>query len=316
MVSSQPQSQCLLSPEALPDPGCCSIPALTEEPSFEAHLSSLSEVDFDMPSADVANSGCSNSASLPFSPSATPEASLSNGSEDQEACTCFADQTDSLNRLYSFHRTAQSQARGSKSSPPGNQCRLDVCIQRINAALDSSHAFLSCTRCAKESCSVLLTVSSFQLVMRLYEYVVVELQCTGGTPTSRERTPSTLESLNGEQSHISCRLGDYEVSPEESAAIRRLIVRRALQKGRDTLAALRMLSTGEGYRGDGGSASGSPSPGKSSDGRVTAQAARTKSQDGRVPGTDLTAADAHYLQQVVCRGDAVLDVFLRTVCPV
>lgn len=228
-------------------------------------------------------------------------------------CACFANQTESLNRLYSFHRSVQSQAKGHGLSPSGRQCRLDICVQRINAALDSSKAFLSCTRCSKESCSVLLTVSSLQLVMRLYEYVVAEIQCA---TNSRERTSSTLESLSGEQSHISCRVGDYEVSPEESAAIRRLVVRRALHKGRETLAALKLLPTGEGSRAEGSSASGSQSPAKPSGGQAAVEGAGTKSQEDGFLETDLTAADATYLQQVVCRGEAVLDVFLRTVCPV
>lgn len=163
---------------------------------------------------------------------------------------------------------------------------------------------------------MLLTVSSLQLVMRLYEYVVAEIQSTSSAATSRERPPSAVHSLSGDHSHMSCRLGDYEVSPEESVAIRRLVVRRALQKGRETLAALKMLSVGEDCRGDGRSTSGSPSPGRSSDARATTKAAGTESQSGGLLETDLTAADAIYLQQVVCRGEAVLDVFLRTVCPV
>lgn len=228
-------------------------------------------------------------------------------------CACFANQTESLNSLYSFHRSAQSQAKGHGLSPPGKLCRLDICVQRINAALDSNKTFLSCTRCSKESFSVLLTVSSLQLVMRLYEYVVAEIQYA---TTPRERKSSTLESLGREQPHISCRLGDYEVSPEESAAIRRLVVRRALHKGRETLAALKLLSTGEGGRSEGSSASGSPSPAKPSDAQMMRTAAGTKSQEYALLETDLTAADAAYLQQVVCRGEAVLDVFLRTVCPV
>ncbi|KAG6362572.1 hypothetical protein INS49_007664 [Diaporthe citri] len=312
--ASDPQPQCLLSPESVPEQGCCSIPALTEEPFFEAHLSSLNEVNFEMPNAEAANI-CHNTASLPFSPSTTPEASVPVPSEpeDRQACTCFTDQTESLNRLYSFHRSVQSQARGNSLSPPGKQCRLDTCIQRINTALTSSKSFLSCTRCSKESCSVLLTVSSLQLVMRLYEYVVAEIQCTGSAVTSRESPPSTVDGLSGDHSHMSCRLGDYEVSPEESVAIRRLVVRRALQKGRETLAALKMLSMGEDCRGDGSSASVSPSPGKSSDTRAAAKATGTKSQSRGLLETDLTAADATYLQQVVCRCDAVLDVFLRAV---
>lgn len=269
-----------------------------------------------MPNMNAASNICPNIAPLPFSPSASPDAAVPNAPEEQEMCTCFADQTESLNRLYSFHRTVQAHTRSHGSSRPENLCRLDISIQLINTALDSSKSFLTCTRCSKESCSVLLTVSSLQLVMRLYEYVVAEIQSTGNGAPCRDRTSSTLESLGSEQSHMSCRLGDYEVSPEESAAIRRLVVRRALQKGRETLSALKVLSMGEDCCVEGNSASGIPPPRKSSDTRVTARSAGTQSQDGVLPENDLTAADAAYLQQVVCRCDAVLDVFLRTVCPV
>lgn len=268
-----------------------------------------------MPSVDAASNICPNIAPLPLSPSASPDATLPFGPEDQEMCACFADQTDSLNRLYSLHRSVQSRARSNGSPLPGDLCRLDICIQRINTALDSSKAFLSCTRCSKESCSVLLTVSSLQLVMRLYEYVVADIQCTGGAASFRDKMVSTLDRSSDDQLHMSCRLGDYEVSPEESIAIRRLVVRRALQKGRETLSALKMLSMGGDYRVEDGSSPSSTSSWKSSSTRVTETVAGTKSQDGVLPEHALTAADVAYLQQVVCRGDAVLDVFLRTVCP-
>lgn len=317
----QPQSQCVLSPDGVPEQGCCSVPAPTEEASFEAHFASLYGVNYEISNSDVAGSVCPDVASLPLSPSETPDASGPIGTEEQEACACFKEQTDSLNMLYSLHRMAQCQAQGNASPPHGSQCRLDICIQRINAALNTSHSFLSCTRCLKESCSVLLTVSSLQLVMRLYEYIVADIQCNSGTLASRERTPITSENLSGEQSHMSCRLGEYEVSPEESVAIRRLVVRRALQKGRETLAALKMLTMGESCRVDGGIVSGSQSRNplstlNSFDMQATAKTSGPKSQDDDLLQTGLTATDTTYLQQVVCRGDAVLDVFLRTVCSV
>lgn len=270
-----------------------------------------------MPHADAASNICPITASLPFSPLATPEASLPlpNESEGQVACNCFAEQTDSLNRLYSVHRTVQSQARSSKPSSPGIRCRLDVCIQQINASLDSVKSFLSCTRCPKESFSVLLTVSSLQLIMRLYEYVVAEIQSGGSVQTPSERMAPS-KSLSGEHSHMPCRMGDYEVSPEESAAIRGLVVRRALQKGRGTIAALRRLSAGKAFPADGTcDASGLPSPGNfSADSYASAaEVAARKSQGEFLLETNLTAADSAYLQQVVCRCDAVLDVFLRAV---
>ncbi|KAL1868951.1 hypothetical protein Daus18300_005787 [Diaporthe australafricana] len=315
--ASDPQPRCVLSPGGMPEQACSSVPGPTEDSLFVNHLASLDEVNYEMPSSEAASNVCPNTASLPLSPSETPEASVPSVAEDEEGCTCFKEQTESLNMLYSFHRMAQCQARGNMSSPHGSHRRLDICVQRINAALDSSHTFLSCTRCSKETCSVLLTVSSLQLVMRLYEYIVADIQCGGGALTPGERTPATSEDLAGEQSYMSCRLGEYEASPEESVAIRRLVVRRALQKGRETLAALKRLSMG--CRADGRGASGVQSLASSfasPDTRATAKAARINSQDGDLLETDLTAADTTYLQQVVCRSDAVLDVFLRTVCPV
>lgn len=227
-------------------------------------------------------------------------------------CTCFADQTQALTKLYAFHSTVQLHAKSKRPSASSNLCRLDICIQHINMALDASKSFLSCIRCSKESCSVLITVSCFQLVMRLYEHVVAEIQSTTlgtHTATCRNRTSSGLEDAECETSRMSFRLGDYEVSPEESFAIRRLIVRRALQKGREVLLALRRLSTGEDRRADVNNVSGTPQSQESSDTRVVA------SSEG-CPRNDLSSADTVYIQQVVCRGEAVLDVFLRTVCPV
>ncbi|KAJ0120707.1 C6 finger domain transcription factor tcpZ [Diaporthe amygdali] len=275
--ASDPQSQCVLSPDGMPEQGCCSIPAPTEEPSFEAHFASLYGVNHEISNSDVAGSVCADVASLPLSPSETPDASGPTGTEEQEACACFKEQTDSLNMLYSLHRMAQCQAQGNASPPHG--------------------------------------------MMRLYEYIVADIQCNSGTLASRERTPLTSENLNGEQSHMSCRLGEYEASPEESVAIRRLVVRRALQKGRETLAALKMLTMGESCRVDGGMVSGSQSRNSLStlnsfDMQATAKTSGTKSQDDDLLQTGLTATDTTYLQQVVCRGDAVLDVFLRTVCSV
>lgn len=314
----QSQSQCLLSPESLSDQSHCSIPPLTEDSSFEGHFANYNQVPLDMPDIDAFGNICST---LPFSPSssASPSATVPNEPEDQEICTCFANQTHALTRLYSFHRTVQLHSIGKRHSASTNLCRLDICMQHINMALDASKSFLSCIRCSKESCSVLITVSCVQLVMRLYEHVVAEVQST--TPDSHtaiciNRTSSGLEDIGGENSRISCRLGEYEVSPEESLAIRRLVVRRALHKGRELLLALKRLSTGEDHRVDSSSASGTPQFQVSSDTRMVAKSKVTQSQGEALPRNELTSADTAYLQQVLCRGDAVLDVFLRAVCPV
>jgi hypothetical protein len=213
----------------------------------------------------------------------------------------------------------QLHANKKRHSASSNLCRLDICIQHINMALDASKSFLSCMNCSKDSCSVLITVSCVQLLMRLYEHVVAEVQSTtlgSHTATCINRTSSGLENVGGETSRMSCRLGDYEVSPEESVAIRRLVVRRALQKGRELLLALKRLSMGEDRLVDSSSASGTPRLQELSDMRMVANPGVTQSQGEVLPKNDLTSADTACLQQVVCRGDAVLDVFLRVVCQV
>lgn len=254
--------------------------------------------------------------------------------DETELCDCFENQVTNLNYLHSLHRKARPQ--NSSSSP--DSCRLDICVQRINAALTSCRTFLRCTHCRKDSFSVLLTVSSFQLVMRLFEYIVAQQSSTPDSDVNNSGTPKSGHIIG----QVWCRLGEYEVSQEEEVAIRRFVVRRALQKGEETLATLKALTERQARTTEtspqgqrvGSSTSSSPRinslPSPSSVISATlAETAHNCGATGSVEATmkgemrepvcpetgftDLSGADMAYIQQIICRSEAVLELFMRAV---
>lgn len=160
------------------------------------------------------------------------------------SCSCFADQTAHLKSLYSLsrilaatHNCQGKQVEGRMSPRLFDHCRLDVCIQQINAALNSCRAFLLCSYCQKDTCPVLLAVSAFQLVIKLFERIVQEAQ--GFFRPESDHGPPKPPSPEGW--NIPSRLGEYEVTREDALAIRKLIVQRSLQSGKETLELLRGL---------------------------------------------------------------------------
>lgn len=250
-----------------------------------------------------------------------------------ETCSCFENQITNLNNLHALHRAARLQP--SSSSGP---CRLDICVQRINGALAACLAFLRCTHCQKDSFSVLLTVSSFQLVMRLFEYLVAQQSVHSGA--NNNGAPKAGDAYPNGQ--IWCRLGEYEVSQEEEVAIRRFVVRRALQKGRETLATLKALTEEQAMTASAclsgqttvssvdssPRSNGLPSPpsfkstmpvdSTRSSGAIdrfdASVGCESGDEDVRESGlADLSGADMTYLQQTICRNEAVLELFMRTI---
>ncbi|KAL1640182.1 hypothetical protein SLS58_007133 [Diplodia intermedia] len=108
-------------------------------------------------------------------------------------CDCFDVQTANLGSLHSLHRSLQL---------PSSSCRIDICVQRINSALNSCREFLGCSRCHKDSFAVLLTISAFQLVLRLFEHLVSEQQ----QPALRDIGNSDIPNASAPP----CRIGEYE----------------------------------------------------------------------------------------------------------
>lgn len=218
-------------------------------------------------------------------------------------CSCFEDQTTHLKSLHSLCQRAathdyHSKVEGRTSPKLFDRYRLDVCIQRINAALSSCRAFLLCNHCQKDECLVLLALSAFQLAITLFERIVHEAQ-----EFFRPEYDSP-ETSSPEGWQIPSRLGEYEVSQEDALAIRKLIVQRALQKGLETLELLRALASAEGM------ATLSPS---STDPLDTAQVSRRSYVEEQPQGVHLKELNTSYLRQVVCRCDEILKLLLSAI---
>lgn len=177
--------------------------------------------------------------------------------------------------------------------------------------------------------------------MRLFEHIVAQQSNNDDSEFGTSGAPKNGDS----NTHVSCRLGEYEVSQEEEVAIRRFVVRRALQKGEETLATLKTLAERQSVASavsPSGHKAGSPtssSPRSSSlpspysmmspqmsavgDSAGAANAdnavkeGESRDRKGSVVSetglAELSGADMAYLQQVICRSEAVLELFVRTV---
>ncbi|OJD30440.1 c6 transcription factor 2 [Diplodia corticola] len=154
---------------------------------LDAHLQTppLESFQWTWPDCETAEESSSSSASTLDNP------------ELSASCDCFDVQTANLSALHSLHRSLQL---------PSTSCRIDTCVQRINSALTSCRDFLGCSRCHKDSSAVLLTVSAFQLVLRLFEHLVSQQQ---------QHQPPT-DTTNSDRPNASvppCHIGEYEGAP-------------------------------------------------------------------------------------------------------
>ncbi|KAF4537696.1 C6 transcription factor [Lasiodiplodia theobromae] len=255
-----------------------------------------------------------------------PGSSISSSSFSQnssaQSCDCFDVQTANLSALHSLHRTLQSQSSACR--------RIDICVQRINAALTSCRDFLRCGRCPKDSFAVLLTISAFQLVLRLFEHLVAQRQQQSNSDSAMDTATGATVSSGNSTGVPPCLIGEYQVSEEEYTAIRTVLVRRALQKGEETLASLKSLAecsspaTPEAVQSPTNAGFGSPgnclSPLSLVSRPPTAtsgEAEDLKEKDKRCCAdparSSLSGADVVYLKQVICRSEAVLELFIRNV---
>lgn len=107
--------------------------------------------------------------------------------------------------------------------------RFDLAMKSITSTLETSERFIACGICEKSFSSLLLTLSTIELIFKLFEQL-----------TMTNRDPSPLD----EQRLIPCSLGDYKVTREESQAIRNVLVKMTLSKASQTLKALQNLVGG------------------------------------------------------------------------
>ncbi|EAW09634.1 Zn(II)2Cys6 transcription factor domain-containing protein [Aspergillus clavatus NRRL 1] len=101
--------------------------------------------------------------------------------------------------------------------------RFDQSLQSVKVALSVCLGFVQCSICAKDSTSLLLPVSTLDLVLQLLDYCI----------TYGLATPHSV----GEDSKTS-RYGLYEVCPAESWWIRRFLIRGRLVQCKEVLAGL------------------------------------------------------------------------------
>ncbi|GKU08137.1 c6 transcription factor 2 [Fusarium langsethiae] len=129
-----------------------------------------------------------------------------------DPCACVQIQATSISTLH------QLTCRDIPS-------RFDLAMKSITSALETCEKFITCDVCDKSFPSMLLTFSAIELIFKLFEQL------------TKNEDLSTLE----EPHLVSCSLGDYKVTREESQAIRNVLIKMTLSKGKKTLDALQSL---------------------------------------------------------------------------
>lgn len=105
--------------------------------------------------------------------------------------------------------------------------RLDHSLQTIKCTFCACQMFLQCTKCAKDSTNLLLTISVLNLTLQLFEYWV-------SRETSRAPRP---------EHGVDIRYGYYEICHEENRQIRNFLLRGLLLQCRDVLVALKGVAS-------------------------------------------------------------------------
>ncbi|OJJ42726.1 hypothetical protein ASPZODRAFT_147127 [Penicilliopsis zonata CBS 506.65] len=98
--------------------------------------------------------------------------------------------------------------------------RFDLAMKSITATLETCERFIACHACHKSLSSILLTLSATELIFSLSEQLTMNNHPPGALP---------------------CSLGNYKVTQEEGQAIRNVLIKITLSRGRQTLDALHNL---------------------------------------------------------------------------
>ncbi|CAL5872563.1 uncharacterized protein PFLUO_LOCUS6827 [Penicillium psychrofluorescens] len=101
--------------------------------------------------------------------------------------------------------------------------RFDHSLQAIRTSFYACQIFMQCSKCAKDSSNLLLTISALNLTLQLFEYWVLQETSQASRP---ERGPSL-------------RYGYYEIGHEENRQIRNFLIRGLLLQCRSLLSALK-----------------------------------------------------------------------------
>ncbi|KAJ5808235.1 hypothetical protein N7474_009504 [Penicillium riverlandense] len=175
------------------DPSCASPPAGFEYPNTPATPTFLSQS-----SMTAKTSGLSLVDSI-------------SSSYLQPPCECVERHLFHMDRL--SHLVAQPVP-----------LRFDHSLQAIRTSFYACQMFLQCSKCAKDSSNLLLTISALNLTLQLFEYWVSQ-------ETSRTSRPDSGPGL---------RYGYYEIGYEENRQIRKFLIRGLLLQCRSVLSALKV----------------------------------------------------------------------------
>jgi hypothetical protein len=157
-----------------------------------------------------------------------------------------------------------------------------LALKSITSTLETCEKFITCAACDKSFSSILLTLSAIELIFTLFEQLTIN---------NRRLAPPEEE-----QRLIPCSLGDYKVTKEEGQAIRNVLVKMTLSKGRQALDALQNLVNGSVDFVD--------------DSRQC-EAPRHDSNEPMLRGLSVT--DRDYMTQCISRKNAALEVLMAAV---
>jgi hypothetical protein len=101
--------------------------------------------------------------------------------------------------------------------------RFDHSLQAIRTSFYACQMFLQCSKCAKDSSNLLLTISALNLTLQLFEYWVSQEPSRTSRP---ERGPGL-------------RYGYYEIDHEENRQIRNFLIRGLLLQCQSLLSVLK-----------------------------------------------------------------------------
>ncbi|KAH2916315.1 hypothetical protein KXW73_004320 [Aspergillus fumigatus] len=163
--------------------------------------------------------------------------------------------------------------------------RFDLAMKSITSTLETCEKFVVCEACDKSVASILLTLSAIELIFTLFEQL---------TMNNRRLSPPEEE-----QRLIPCSLGDYKVTKEESQAIRNVLVKMTLSKGKQALNALQNLVNGSvDFLDESG----------------PCEASQHDSNNANEPMlSGLSVTDRNYMTQCISRKNAALEVLMAAV---
>ncbi|KAE8348267.1 3-oxoacyl-reductase [Aspergillus coremiiformis] len=100
--------------------------------------------------------------------------------------------------------------------------RFDQGLQSVKVALSVCRGFLQCHSCHKDNTQVLLSVTTLGLALQLFNYWI-SYQCAAHVCTSNDDVA----------------YGEYELAPEETRRVRRVLIRGRLQQCKEVVASLK-----------------------------------------------------------------------------